>query len=158
MSPAGCGEPTSASGCLPAMSDSMIEIDGSEGEGGGQILRSALALSILTQRPFRLVNIRANRSQPGLRPQHLMCVKAAGAICNAIYKGASVGSAVLHFEPKELRSGQYHLPTGTIRPTALALHTVYLPLALRGTAPCGVTITGSTHNQHAPCFHFLDTT
>jgi RNA 3'-terminal phosphate cyclase (ATP) len=140
------------------MSDSMIEIDGSEGEGGGQILRSALALSILTRRPFRLVNIRANRSQPGLRPQHLMCVKAAGAICNAVYKGASVGSSVLYFEPKELRSGQYHFSIGTAGATALVLHTVYLPLALRGSGASEVTITGGTHNEHAPCFHFLDTT
>src|SRR5207248_10926698 len=121
MSPAGCGEPTSASGCLPAMSASMIEIDGSAGEGGGQILRTALALSILTRRPFKLVNIRANRSQPGLRPQHLMCVKAAGAICNAVYKGASVGSAVLYFVPKELRSGKYHFSIGTAGATALVL-------------------------------------
>lgn len=140
------------------MSDSLIEIDGSEGEGGGQILRSALALSILTQRPFRLVNIRANRSQPGLRPQHAMCVKAAAAICNAVYKGAAVGSSVLDFEPKEPRSGTYHFSIGTAGATALVLHTVYLPLALRGTGPSEVTITGGTHNDHAPCFHFLETT
>jgi RNA 3'-terminal phosphate cyclase (ATP) len=136
----------------------MIEIDGSEGEGGGQILRSALALSILTRRPFRLINIRANRSQPGLRPQHLMCVKAAGAICNAVYKGASVGSSVLYFEPKELRSGKYHFSIGTAGATALVLHTVYLPLALHGIGPSEVTVTGGTHNDHAPCFHFLETT
>ena len=67
------------------MSDSLVELDGSEGEGGGQILRSSLALSVLTGRPFKLVNIRANRAKPGLQPQHLMCVKAAGAICGANY-------------------------------------------------------------------------
>src|SRR3954470_11154594 len=102
-----CGEPCFSNphpgrGGRLAMSDSLIEIDGSEGEGGGQILRSALALSILTKRPFRLINIPANRSQPGLRPQHLMCVKAAGAICNAVYKGAAVSSSVLDFEPKDV--------------------------------------------------------
>ena len=136
----------------------MIEIDGSEGEGGGQILRSALALSILTRRPFKLVHIRANRSKPGLQPQHLMCVRAAAAISGGHYKGGSVGSSVLYFEPRELKAGGYTFTIGTAGATALVLHTVYLPLALRGDRPSEVTITGGTHNQHAPCYHFLETT
>jgi RNA 3'-terminal phosphate cyclase (ATP) len=140
------------------MSEGMIEIDGSEGEGGGQILRSALALSILTARPFKLVNIRANRSKPGLQPQHLMCVRAASAISGANYKGGSVGSAVLYFEPGATKSGHYTFSIGTAGATSLVLHTVYLPLALRGTAPSEIIVTGGTHNQHAPCFHFLETT
>ena len=106
------------------MSDSMIEIDGSEGEGGGQILRSALALSILTGRPLKLFNIRANRAKPGLQPQHLMSVRAAGTICGAIYKGASVGSAVLYFEPREVKPGKYHFDIRTAGATTLVLHTV----------------------------------
>ena len=140
------------------MSDGMIELDGSEGEGGGQILRSALALSILTGRPFKLTNIRANRSKPGLQPQHLMCVRAAGAISGATFKGGSVGSSVLYFEPGPLKPGKYTFSIGTAGATALVLHTVYLPLALRGTEASEVAITGGTHNQHAPCFHFLETT
>jgi RNA 3'-terminal phosphate cyclase (ATP) len=140
------------------MSDSMIEIDGSAGEGGGQILRSALALAILTGRPFKLVNIRANRSKPGLQPQHLMSVRAAGAICHARYKGASVGSSVLYFEPGEVKAGNYRIDIGTAGATGLVLHTVYLPLALRGSAPSTVTVTGGTHNSHAPCYHFNETT
>lgn len=136
----------------------MIELDGSEGEGGGQILRSALALSILTGRPFKLINIRANRPKPGLQPQHLMCVRAAGAICGATYKGASVGSSVLYFEPGEARSGEYRFNIGTAGATALVLHTVYLPLALRGAGTSVVTVTGGTHNTHAPCHHFNETT
>jgi RNA 3'-phosphate cyclase len=140
------------------MSDSMIELDGSEGEGGGQILRSALALSILTGRPFKLINIRANRSKPGLQPQHLMCVRAAGSISGAVYKGASVGSAVLYFEPNEVKPGKYTFSIGTAGATTLVLHTLYLPLALRGDQPSEITITGGTHNQHAPCYHFLETT
>jgi RNA 3'-terminal phosphate cyclase (ATP) len=140
------------------MSDSLVELDGSEGEGGGQILRSALALSILTRRPFKLVNIRARRSQPGLRPQHLMCVRAAGQISGANYKGAAVGSAVLYFEPGDVTAGDYTFTIGTAGATSLVLHTVYLPLALRGNAPSEVTITGGTHNEHAPCYHFLETT
>lgn len=136
----------------------MIELDGSEGEGGGQILRSALALSILTVRPFKLINIRANRSKPGLQPQHLMCVRAAGTISGAIYKGASVGSSVLYFEPGAAKSGKYTFSIGTAGATSLVLHTIYLPLALRGSAPSEITITGGTHNSHAPCYHFLETT
>lgn len=136
----------------------MIELDGSAGEGGGQILRSALALSILTRRPFKLTNIRANRSKPGLQPQHLMCVRAAGAISGAIYKGANVGSSVLYFEPGAVKAGNYTFSIGTAGATSLVLHTVYLPLALRGDAASTVAITGGTHNAHAPCFHFLETT
>ena len=136
----------------------MIELDGSEGEGGGQILRSALALSALTGRPFKLINIRANRSKPGLQPQHLMCVKAAGAVCGANYKGASVGSSVLYFDPSTVRSGEYTFSIGTAGATSLVLHTVYLPLALRGTGPSSVTVTGGTHNAHAPCYHFNEIT
>lgn len=132
----------------------MIEIDGGAGEGGGQILRTSLALSILTGRPFKLVNIRANRAKPGLQPQHLMCVKAAGAICGAIYKGAAVGSSTLFFEPGEVKSGNYTFAIGTAGATALVLHTVYLPLALRGAATSHVEVTGGTHNPHAPCHHF----
>lgn len=136
----------------------MIEIDGSEGEGGGQILRSALALSILTRRPFKLVNIRAIRSKPGLQPQHLMCVRAAAAISGATYKGGSVGSSVLYFEPRDAKAGTYTFTIGTAGATSLVLHTVYLPLALRGDRPSEVTITGGTHNIRAPCYHFLETT
>jgi RNA 3'-phosphate cyclase len=140
------------------MSDSMIEIDGSEGEGGGQILRSALALSILTGRPFKLINIRANRNKPGLQPQHLMSVRGAGTISSAIYKGASVGSSVLYFEPGAVKAGKYTFSIGTAGATTLVLHTIYLPLALRGDTVSEITITGGTHNQHAPCYHFLETT
>ena len=132
----------------------MIEIDGSAGEGGGQILRTSLSLSLLTGRPFKLLNIRANRTRPGLQPQHLMCVKAAGAICGAHYKGAEVGSSTLYFEPGPVKAGNYTFTIGTAGATALVLHTVYLPLALRGTEPSTVAIVGGTHNPFAPCHHF----
>ncbi len=140
------------------MNDGMIELDGSEGEGGGQILRSALTLSILTGRPFKLINIRANRSKPGLQPQHLMCVRAASTISNGNYKGGSVGSAVLYFEPGAVKSGKYTFSIGTAGATSLVLQTIYLPLALRCDQPSEIIITGGTHNQHAPCYHFLETT
>jgi RNA 3'-terminal phosphate cyclase (ATP) len=135
----------------------MIDIDGSFGEGGGQILRSSLALALLTGRGFRLRNIRARRSPPGLRPQHLMSVLAAAEVGRAKTRGAYVGSASLDFEPQAVRAGDYHFRIGTAGATGLVLHTVHLPLALQD-ASSTVTIEGGTHNDHSPCFHFLATT
>jgi len=132
----------------------MIELDGSEGEGGGQILRSALALSILTKKPFKIIHIRANRKQPGLRPQHAACIKAAAQICGGFYKGGSVGSSVLFFEPGEVKAGTYTFGIGTAGATGLVLHTLYLPLALSGTEPSNLTITGGTHVPLSPCYHY----
>src|SRR5438046_4224264 len=113
---------------------SFLELDGSDGEGGGQILRSSLALSILTGRPFRLINIRANRKKPGLAPQHLASVRAAASICKGTFKGGSIGSSVLFFEPGDVAGGDYTFGIGTAGATSLVLHTVYLPLALKGKA------------------------
>jgi RNA 3'-terminal phosphate cyclase (ATP) len=87
-----------------------------------------------------------------------MCVRAAGTISNAIYKGAAIGSSVLYFEPGAVKAGRYTFSIGSAGATALVLHTVYLPLALRGEQISEVTITGGTHNPHAPCYHFLETT
>ncbi len=136
----------------------LVQIDGSQGEGGGQILRSALALSILTRRPFKLIQIRANRSKPGLAPQHLASVRAAGNICGGKLTGASIGSSVLLFEPGELKSGTYTIDIGTAGATGLVLHTIYLPLALKGDTASHITIRGGTHVSHSPCFHFLEQT
>lgn len=136
------------------MSSTPVELDGSHGEGGGQILRSGLALSILTGRPLKLVNIRANRPKPGLAHQHLMCVKAAAAVCNGRYTGGSVGSTALTFEPGAVAAGEYRFDIRTAGATGLVLHTVYLPLALRGATDSRVTVVGGTHVPHSPCYHF----
>jgi RNA 3'-terminal phosphate cyclase (ATP) len=139
------------------MSAAVVEIDGSLGEGGGQILRTSLALALLTGKPFHLRNVRAGRSRPGLQPQHLMSVKAAATIGQAETAGASRGSTDLVFHPGTVVPGTYHFAIGTAGSVGLVLHTLYLPLALAG-APSAVTVDGGTHVPTSPCFHFLDTT
>jgi len=131
-------------------------IDGSYGEGGGQILRTSLALAALTGRELEIFNIRARRSKPGLRPQHLQGVKAAAAICAAEVRGAEIGSQSVRFVPGTVRPGDYRFNIGTAGSTSLVLHTIYLPLALAADGPSAVTITGGTHVPMAPCFHYLD--
>jgi RNA 3'-terminal phosphate cyclase (ATP) len=140
------------------MSDAMLELDGSFGEGGGQILRTSLALSLLTGRAFHLRNVRAKRSKPGLQPQHLMSVRASATIGQAHLRGASLGSTDLVFEPGDVRAGTYRFDVGTAGSTALVLHTLYLPLVLRGQTPSELTLIGGTHVSTSPCYHFLDTT
>jgi RNA 3'-terminal phosphate cyclase (ATP) len=137
---------------------SIVHLDGSQGEGGGQILRTSLALSLLTGKSFHLHNVRAGRTRPGLQPQHLACVRAAAAVGQAHTVGASRNSTELLFEPGPIKPGPYTFDVGTAGATGLVLHTVYLPLALRGRVPSEVAITGGTHVPHSPCFHFLDIT
>src|SRR5579883_1769894 len=91
-------------------SSTMIELDGSHGEGGGQILRTSLALALLTGEPFHLRKVRAGRARPGLQPQHLTCVVAAAHIGQAQTRGASLHSSDLVFEPGPVKAGSYHFP------------------------------------------------
>src|SRR6202167_3601802 len=102
----------------------MITIDGSLGEGGGQILRTALALSMLTGQPFRIENIRAGREKPGLLRQHLTAVNAAAAICGAAVEGAAISSRALSFSPGKVKPGEYTFSIGTAGSTTLVLQTV----------------------------------
>src|SRR5437899_1666768 len=122
----------------------MILIDGSQGEGGGQMLRSALALALLAGSAFRLFNIRANRPKPGLAAQHLASVRAAAQVGAATVQGDKLGSRDLTFAPGEVRGGGYSFRIGTAGATGLVLHTVYLPLLLRAKEPSTLTITGGT--------------
>ena len=133
----------------------MIQIDGSQGEGGGQVLRSALTLSLLTGKDFQITNIRAARSKPGLRHQHLQAVQAAAAVGNAATQGVELGSKTLTFRPSKVRPGNYKFEIGTAGSTSLVLQTIFLPLALAN-SPSTITITGGTHVKWSPSYHYLD--
>ena len=132
----------------------MIEIDGSQGEGGGQILRSALSLAVCTGKPFRIVGIRARRSKPGLLRQHLTAVKAAATISGAQVEGDQIGSLTLTFEPQGVRPGEYSFAIGTAGSCTLVLQTVLPPL-LTAAEPSLIRISGGTHNSAAPPVEFL---
>ena len=132
----------------------MIEIDGAQGEGGGQILRSALSLSMITGQPFRLTNIRAGRDKPGLLRQHLLAVQAAAAICGARTTPVALRSTSLEFVPGTIRSGEYRFAIGSAGSCTLVLQTL-LPALLHADGPTTVRISGGTHNAMAPPVHFL---
>lgn len=133
----------------------VLAIDGSRGEGGGQILRTALSLSMCLGQPFRIVNIRTARSQPGLRPQHLAAVRAAARVASARTDGAAIGSRTLTFVPGDIRSGEYAFDVGTAGSTALVLQTVMAPL-LTAAGSSHLALAGGTHNPLAPPFEFLE--
>ncbi len=135
----------------------MITIDGSEGEGGGQMVRHALALSLVTDQPFRIDNIRAGRSKPGLMRQHITAIEAACAIGSAVCEGAEVGARSIVFKPGRIVGGDYHFAVGTAGSAGLVLQTILPPL-LRADRPSRLRIEGGTHNTHAPPFDFIDRT
>lgn len=132
----------------------MLQIDGSYGEGGGQILRTALTLSCLTGTPFCIGNIRRGRKKPGLMPQHLASVRAAQAISGALVLHAEHGSTSLTFSPNAIRGGEYEFHIGTAGSVTLVLQTIILPLLFAG-RPSRVTLTGGTHVPSSPSFHYL---
>ncbi|MBN2443590.1 MAG: RNA 3'-terminal phosphate cyclase [Spirochaetales bacterium] len=133
----------------------MIYIDGSYGEGGGQILRTSLGLSLVTGKAFKMVNIRSGRKKPGLLRQHLTAVNAAKDIGSAVVKGNTIGSLELTFEPQAIIPGNYHFSVGTAGSATLVLQAI-LPALMFGTAPSTIVVEGGTHNPFAPPFDFLN--
>lgn len=131
-----------------------LVIDGAAGEGGGQVLRSALSLSSVTGKPFRIHSIRGGRKKPGLLRQHLTAVRASAEITGARVKGATLGSTELSFEPQAIRAGSYTFAVGTAGSATLVLQTV-LPVLLAADGPSQVCVQGGTHNPSAPPFDFL---
>jgi len=132
----------------------VLAIDGSQGEGGGQILRTSLALALVTDTPFRLERVRAGRQKPGLLRQHLTAVTAAAEIGAAEVEGAALGSLELLFRPGRVRPGTYRFAIGTAGSACLVLQTVLLPL-LRAGGASRVVLEGGTHNPGAPPFDFI---
>ena len=137
------------------MDKAVIEIDGAMGEGGGQVLRSSLALSVLTQTPFRIHRIRANRSKDGLLRQHLTALRAAASISGAEVRGDALRSTEVTFRPGAVRPGEYRFAVGSAGSANLVLQTVLLPLLLAG-GPSEVVLQGGTHNPTSPPFPFLE--
>ena len=127
----------------------MITIDGSQGEGGGQILRTSLALSLVTGQPFRMVRIRARRQKPGLLRQHLTAVEAAKTVGCADVAGAELNSQTLEFQPGQVTPGNYRFAVGTAGSATLVLQTV-LPSLLTASGSSTLTLEGGTHNPLAP--------
>lgn len=135
----------------------MLVIDGSRGEGGGQILRTSLTLSAITGTAIRIERIRARRAKPGLQRQHLAAVHAAVAIANAEIEGDRLGSSEIVFTPRVLVAGVHRFAVTTAGSGTLILQTV-LPALLRADAPSRLMFEGGTHNPLAPTFDFLDRT
>ncbi|HUT45020.1 MAG TPA: RNA 3'-terminal phosphate cyclase [Sedimentisphaerales bacterium] len=131
-----------------------VFVDGSMGEGGGQILRTSLALACITGRNLHIENIRAARRKPGLAKQHLSCVRAAREICGGQCKGAAIGSQVLDFQPGPIRGGNFSFDIGSAGSASLVIQTI-LPALFLADKPSTVTVTGGTHNPWAPPFDFL---
>jgi RNA 3'-terminal phosphate cyclase (ATP) len=131
-----------------------LTLDGSHGEGGGQILRTALSLAVAVTRPVTIVNVRAGRPRPGLQPQHLTAVRALAAVSDAEVEGAELGSTALRFVPRRIGGGMYRFEVGTAGAVSLIFQALLLPLALVD-VPSRLTLVGGTHVTWSPPFHYL---
>lgn len=132
----------------------MIIIDGAEGEGGGQVVRNACALSLITGEPFQLINARAKREKPGLMRQHITAIEAACTLGGAECEGLAVGTSEFAFRPGTVTPGEYRFAVGTAGSTGLVLQTLVMPLVLAD-APSRLILEGGTHNMLAPPFEFI---
>jgi RNA 3'-terminal phosphate cyclase (ATP) len=137
------------------MSTEPVYVDGARGEGGGQILRTSLALSVITRRPLHMRRIRANRGRPGLQRQHLACVHAAARLCNAHVRGAELDSQTLELTPGDGFAEHLAIDIGSAGSTTLVVQTILIPAIVSGQS-LRATITGGTHNPLAPPFEFVE--
>jgi RNA 3'-terminal phosphate cyclase (ATP) len=135
----------------------MIKIDGSEGEGGGQVLRTSASLSLVTGEPFQITNIRGKREKKGLMRQHVTSLEAACAISSSECDGLAVGASEITFRPGAIKSGNYKFAVGTAGSTNLVLQTI-LPALIFADGPSHIILDGGTHNLMAPPFDFIERT
>jgi RNA 3'-terminal phosphate cyclase (ATP) len=133
----------------------FVMIDGAMGEGGGQVFRTSLALSLITGKPFRITNIRAGRKQGGLLRQHLTALNAAAEVGQAKVSGAEIGSSEVAFEPGRVKPGEFRFSVGTAGSATLVLQTI-LPALMTASAPSHLVLEGGTHNPYAPPYDFLE--
>ena len=133
----------------------LLEIDGSIGEGGGQIIRTSLTLAAITQTHIKITNIRAKRNRPGLAAQHLMCAKAVRNICRGTLRGAEIGSTELIFHPGEIVGGKYDFDIGTAGSVSLVAQTI-IPILLKISKPSTIRIIGGTHVPFSPTSDYLE--
>ena len=131
-----------------------VHIDGSQGEGGGQILRTSVGLAAAMGKPVHVTDIRARRQRPGLRPQHLAALRAAAAVCDAEVTGTEIGSKEITFTPGRRKAGTFRFDIGTAGSGTLVLQTI-LPALMLADGDSDVTVTGGTHNPLAPCFEYF---
>ena len=132
-----------------------VEIDGSHGEGGGQIIRTSLTLSAITKKPLRITNIRANRPNPGLQMQHLTCARAVRSVCRGKLGGAELESTELAFEPGEIVGGRYEFDIGTAGSVTLVAQTL-IPVLLGASKESELRITGGTHVMKSPGYDYFE--
>ena len=132
----------------------MLHIDGSHGEGGGQILRTAVALSVLTKTPLEIKNIRANRPKPGIKAQHYTAIRIMEKLCNAETNGLAIGSSNLTFSPREITSGDYDFDIGTAGSIILILQACIL-CSVRIDSPITIKITGGTDVKWSPSWDYF---
>lgn len=132
-----------------------MTIDGSIGEGGGQILRTSLSLAAITGTEIQIEKIRAKRDKPGLKRQHLTCINAVAEICGAKVSDVTVGSRELEFAPNAIKAGDYRFDVGTAGSVTLVAQTI-IPVLLKADGVSTVTITGGTHVPYAPTWEFFE--